>query len=583
MAAVLFNIAACESFAGVQQDRSKVEGLKRACQHFQQAAGVFKFVREEVCKELTGMVTSDLTAPGLSLLENMMLAQAQACFYEKAVKDKMQTAIVAKLATQAASFYMQSLNFARHSELIQVLDKTWGGHLQFQNHCFKAAAQYWQAITSKKVAQDKGVGYGEEVARLQIAVTEADAAITTLDANKLPASLKGNVEQLLGLVHRNMQAAIKDLQTVYHQPVPKASQLKEIAMVAIVKPLPLPDITAITGDDLFKGLVPMSVTIASTIYIDKAESLKRELNDLTNTQNDFVRSKLGSVGLPAALEAHDHGAGLPDSVWHRIRTTQDQGGLQMLQTTLQQNKTTSEFCHQQLQDAESKLGTEELEDRECREQYGQQWKRPASTELNKNFRDDIDRYYKLLRDSSQSDEHVQTTLAEQATEFDKLKATRKVLDSQFPAISHAQNKVDTNKLSRLLVEMGQLVQDRDQDYSAFVEALNKVDIVSVIMATGDKVPHEQLFEQEIQKFSPFKDKIQNSVTRQSQLLENIIEENSVFRAARQADEVTMRRESLIQNLEAAVHKFEQVYSNVQEGAAFYRGLREKIEVCRSQQ
>ncbi|RQM16595.1 hypothetical protein DD237_001280 [Peronospora effusa] len=86
-AAVMFNIGALESQLGVQTDRSTVEGLKLACHHFMRAAGAFKEVKDKIIEQTLGIGTPDMSAEGLGLLTYLMLAQAQACFYEKAIKD----------------------------------------------------------------------------------------------------------------------------------------------------------------------------------------------------------------------------------------------------------------------------------------------------------------------------------------------------------------------------------------------------------------------------------------------------------------------------------------------------------------
>jgi len=86
--AVLFNCGAVESALGAAQDRSTEDGLKKACKAFQNAAGYFG-----TCKSLLpqlagkGAVTPDTTLQGLGMAAALMLAQAQACYYEMAVSD----------------------------------------------------------------------------------------------------------------------------------------------------------------------------------------------------------------------------------------------------------------------------------------------------------------------------------------------------------------------------------------------------------------------------------------------------------------------------------------------------------------
>ncbi|TYZ59221.1 hypothetical protein PybrP1_005993, partial [[Pythium] brassicae (nom. inval.)] len=168
-AAVMFNYGALESQLGVQTDRTSADGLKAACKHFMLAAGAFARVKDELVAQCLGARTPDMSAEGLGLLTYLMLAQAQACFYEKSIKDQMKDGIKAKLAHQALEYYSSALTYCNSSALSGTIDRTWSIHVAFQVRCMTAATQYWQAKASKEVALARGIGYGEEIARLRAA------------------------------------------------------------------------------------------------------------------------------------------------------------------------------------------------------------------------------------------------------------------------------------------------------------------------------------------------------------------------------------------------------------------------------
>ena len=85
--AVLFNCGALESAVGASEDRASEDGLRKACKAFQSAAGFFGACKA-LLPELTGKgaVTPDTTSQGLGMAAALMLAQAQACYYEMAVR-----------------------------------------------------------------------------------------------------------------------------------------------------------------------------------------------------------------------------------------------------------------------------------------------------------------------------------------------------------------------------------------------------------------------------------------------------------------------------------------------------------------
>jgi programmed cell death 6-interacting protein len=85
-ACVLWNLASLESHRGTHVDRSTNEGVRAASQHFQQAAGVFSLLKSDIVPKINGVKSEELCDGFLDVLLNLNLAQAQICFYEKAVR-----------------------------------------------------------------------------------------------------------------------------------------------------------------------------------------------------------------------------------------------------------------------------------------------------------------------------------------------------------------------------------------------------------------------------------------------------------------------------------------------------------------
>ena len=90
-ACVLFNLGAMYASLGVAEDRSAVEGIKRASALFQNAAGCFKHLSDAVLPLIKPSpshkdpCSPDLSKPALEALTSLCLAQAQECFWQKAV------------------------------------------------------------------------------------------------------------------------------------------------------------------------------------------------------------------------------------------------------------------------------------------------------------------------------------------------------------------------------------------------------------------------------------------------------------------------------------------------------------------
>nr|XP_029123269.1 vacuolar-sorting protein BRO1-like [Elaeis guineensis] len=97
--AVLFDLAVVYSQIALSTDRSSAAGLKQAWHSFQAAAGAFAFVRHHVAaKAVAAGATLDVSPECASMLERLMLAQAQGCFFEKVVTDAKPPGLFSKVA-----------------------------------------------------------------------------------------------------------------------------------------------------------------------------------------------------------------------------------------------------------------------------------------------------------------------------------------------------------------------------------------------------------------------------------------------------------------------------------------------------
>lgn len=108
-ACILWNMCAFESHRASTIDRNSDEGVRQASLSFQQAAGILEFMRLEVAPKIVGPKSAEFSDSFLRMINGLLLAQAQVCFYEKAVRERksgggMKPAIIAKLAQQVSQF-----------------------------------------------------------------------------------------------------------------------------------------------------------------------------------------------------------------------------------------------------------------------------------------------------------------------------------------------------------------------------------------------------------------------------------------------------------------------------------------------
>lgn len=596
-AAAMFNYGALASQLGVQTDRSEGEGLKAACKHFMQAAGAFSAVKDQIMTQSIGPTTPDMSAEGLGLLIDLMLAQAQACFYEKAIKDQMKDGIKAKLVHQALAFYVGALDYCNSSALNGTIDRTWSVHVLFQVHCMKAAMQYWQAKASKEAALARGIGYGEEIARLMASDAECQEAIKVATQQRLPASLLQSARALQRVVLENLQAAQKDNASVYLENVPKFTDLPAIGKAAMVRPMAPTDeelAEELNGVDLFESFVPNLLQERATAVKNEVYEMLQAATARVTASNDQAKQQLHTLGLPASIEAFEKTSdnGIPMAIWQKIQHIQTTNRLVLLpggenaaaafmRQRLLENQSASDSAEKKLHGIETRMADEEIEDNVCRQNYGdQRWPRPLSSDLNQGFRMDVDRFYRLAKEAKQSDEIVRDKLNANAVNLELLAHPKAALDAQLPALQqeHSSCKQEIDALSTLLLRLGHLVDEKDQIVHDFSASYEKFNALPVLLSSGDSANVDAALESEKRFFQDhFVGKIETVCAEEAAILREVETANSRFEGKLAHDSVMQDRKSFLQQLSDGVDVFEQLQSHVKEGNKFYEELRVRID------
>ncbi len=84
----LFNIGSLLSQIACSQDFTSDSGLKTAAKYFQQASGIYAYLKDIVYPQLGMLPTPDFSVDCLAALSALLVAQAQDCFYQKASAGK---------------------------------------------------------------------------------------------------------------------------------------------------------------------------------------------------------------------------------------------------------------------------------------------------------------------------------------------------------------------------------------------------------------------------------------------------------------------------------------------------------------
>lgn len=156
---IIYNIGCMYSLLALDSNSDSADSLKKSCLYFQNGAGCFKYVLDHQATLKTEAVVDDSTANALT---SLMLAQAQECFWFKAVQDKHKDSLVAKLSQQIVDFYAESISDSQKGKLIR---NDWTNHLKAKKAYFSAVTYYRMALSFNEKKQ-----FGSMVKALQTAL-----------------------------------------------------------------------------------------------------------------------------------------------------------------------------------------------------------------------------------------------------------------------------------------------------------------------------------------------------------------------------------------------------------------------------
>ncbi len=210
LANVLFNLASLYSQLAYSTNRTTSEGLKEASNYSCRAAGVISYLKDEIIPDMRSTPPEDMDQMTLDCLQQLLLAQAQECYWHKAVIDGLRDASIAKLAAQLSDYYSTASDFAVKSDAIS---SEWIHHMTAKHHHFAAVAQY---RASRDCLEKRR--YGEEVARLRDSLACVNEALR--EARYINKVVLGDLQTLKNRLMEDLKRAEKDNDIIYLREYP---------------------------------------------------------------------------------------------------------------------------------------------------------------------------------------------------------------------------------------------------------------------------------------------------------------------------------------------------------------------------
>jgi len=505
----------------------------------------------------------DFSPEFLNMAIHLMLAQAQECFYEKAVKDNMKASIIAKLAAQVADYYEFTLTLVTNSALSSIVPKNWASHIQVKIAIYKANAQYRTAIAHAEADE-----YGSQVARLQIAFNLLEEA-KKKHLKHCSSDLQGLFNSEHSVISAALQTAEKENDNIYHEPVPNESKLAPIEKKPIVKAIPLPESVHLIGEkDPFYRLVPFAITEKLSVYQERKDSLVRNEIRQIDEQNQIAIGSLSSMQLPGAIEALETPIGIPKTLQDKVNSIRQEGGIRLINELIETLNNLAREDTSILNEAIQKLDAEEKEDVEARQQFGNSWIRTPSHTLTPQLRQESAKFLQNIEHARKSDAFVIKRFNDQQQFIAKLSGTQEELLSLLPSSNGGGNSSSiVASLKQSLTLLDQLIAERSNLRQQLTNLSKNDDISSSLM--GFQGDSEEIFAQELKKYEAFQTRLQQSYATQVSLLERIQKENSQFVASKQSNNMNAQREQVLQQLNTAFKVYTELKSNLTEGIQFY--------------
>ncbi|KAF2872702.1 BRO1-like domain-containing protein [Massariosphaeria phaeospora] len=602
LANVMFNIAAMYSQLAMSSNRSTSDGLKASANNFCLAAGVLSYLRDTVLPELRTAPPEDMDTMTLECLEKLMLAQGQECFWQKAVKDGLKDATIAKLAARVSDLYNEASEAGVQSDSIS---SEWIHHMTAKHHHFAAAAQFRAACDCLEKRK-----YGEEVARLRDSLSCVNEALK--EQRYVNKAVQDDLNGLKNRVSEDLKRSEKDNDMIYLLPVPPKPELRILDranMVVSRVPKEVSDSNNMLGEKgelgptLFSKLVPYSVHLAASIYVDRRDRLVNntiieELETLTTQIHEVLRS----LNLPGSLQALEKPLGLPPGLMAHAEEIRQQDGLSRLHRSMDDTKKLKKSDQTIYQEGCDILRSEQAEDEGARRKYGtDRWSRlPAEQAAPKLFAqiNEIEGYFKA---AASSDSIVKTKLKENERHIELLNGPDHDLENfvpsgRRPAITGVVER-EAGKLRGCFNEVSRLESRRRRKIETLRTKAKQDDINPGLLREAARLEREypmqnieaaqfeNLFDKRLEMYDVDQDMVKDEAREQQDAIKRLQDANAAFINARKGDQSTKQREQALQSLENAYFKYKEIISNLDVGRKFYNDLAKIVnrfrDECRS--
>lgn len=610
---ILYNLASLYSQLAINTSRANTDGLKTSANYFSQSAGVLSHMKTSVLPELRmSDPPEDMDEHTLESLTQLLLAQSQECFWQKAVMDGYKDASIAKLAARVSDLYNLAGESAVKSEAVS---SAWIHHMTAKHHHFAAAAQYRAACDCLEKRK-----YGEEVARLKDAVLCVNEGIKETKGGYLSKLVVEDLNALKRKVEEDLKRAEKDNDMIFLSKslsifpvnarltsvdvVPPKSELKilERANMAVARvPKQVSDPYEFFGDKaefgpaLFSRLVPFSVHLAISIYEERRDRMvNQNLIQELETLTEEVHNVLATLGLPGSIQALEKPLGLPPQLVQHAEEIRQADAVNRIQKSFIGIDKLRAADMAIFEEGVTALAAEFDEDQQLRAKYGtDRWSRPdGKTDPQGaklwNHVTEIESYFES---SSSSDGVVREKFAANEDLLRILSGPDRGIQNYVPSAAQSdmreELRTSMGKLRSAYSDAVRLESRRRRKVESLKDSARRDDIKPEILKEAARLERtypttsivpahfEDFFDKRLDKlYEPEVEALHKEAKEQEQLVAQLDRANREFEAQKRSGSSRgqKEREQALQRLDSAYYKYKEILNNLDVGRKFYNDL-----------
>lgn len=564
-ACILYNLGALHSVLGAKESRTVEEEMKVACTHFQCAAGIFTYLKENFQSDTSPDISFELMA----IYIQTMLGQAQECLLEKSMQDNRKSSLVARISAQVVDYYKQALKGLDDINITSLLGsrrtKLWKRTLTVKMLHFASISYLYMSNQSEE--QQK---FGERVAYLQEATNKHNEAMK---------SAKGQHESVMealnfakDVIIGKFQSAKKDNDFVYHEKVPDIDSLPEVKGASLVKALPFqPYDESVAGPDIFRKLVPMKAHEASSMYSEEKAKLLRQVTAEIEEKDTELEQYMASLQVEQLKLGEEEPEKIPQVLLEVCAAVSvKEEPIKALVTSMQGLSNVVLDVDGAINEIDAILEEEETAEKQFQKDFG-----PRTAKSYDEVKKDLAKCKELHLKASQSNTELRKAMETHMENIKILASPLEEIQEVLPSLKAAEASVDKDaesNLKRLLEKVEEMKKQRKDFEQQLREALQKDDVTNTIV-TQQQGNLQAFFQEQLEKHTPLQTYISQNLSAQDNILRALTDAHAAYADSRKVTaDTAQRREDRIQELITSYTVYDDLIAKSNKGIDFYKKL-----------